>query len=413
VAGSVDEEQRTITTQLDAPSRPTKRTRTPEQRRRRRRIRIGVLLVIVAALALPGWSFAQAMSAPGNLTASDKAVEWLRDNGFGGVVNHAENWWYSSHPPKKGGVPSRRITAHGLPGHSSTSSRTVRPVVEVIHTPKPADVATPADHALPNEGVWLPVGPRHDGVPVMYETQVRPDAVHTSLLDGLVWMDPKLVRFELHPGLAEPGGHWVVPSQVPMQERLALVAAFNSGFKMRDARGGFFLDGWTQRPLVDGAASFVISKDGSATVGEWGRDVSMSSQTVAVRQNLRLIVDGGQPVAGLDDNANGAWGDTLGQRVLVWRSAVGVDAHGGIIYGYGNGLGALSLARLMQRAGCRRAMELDINSSWTTFNFYAAVQAGNAASVLGTKMLPNQSKSADRYLSPDARDFIAVFARPS
>ena len=37
---------------------------------------------------------------------------------------------------------------------------------------------------------------------------MRPDAVHTSLLDGLVWMDPKLVRFELHPGLTEPGGHW-------------------------------------------------------------------------------------------------------------------------------------------------------------------------------------------------------------
>ena len=33
------------------------------------------------------------------------------------------------------------------------------------------------------------------------------------------------------------------------------------------------------------------------------------------------------------------------------------------------------------------------------------------ASVLGTKMLPNQYKSADRYLTPDARDFVAVFER--
>jgi len=90
-----------------------------------------------------------------------------------------------------------------------------------------------------------------------------------------------------------------------------------------------------------------------------------------------------------------------------------VDAHGGLIFGYGNGLGALSLAELMQRAGCQQAMELDINSSWTTFNFYAPVEAGNPASVLGTRMLADQLKPGDRYLSPDARDFIAVFARQS
>jgi len=137
----------------------------------------------------------------------------------------------------------------------------------------------------------------------------------------------------------------------------------------------------------------------------------MGPQVEAVRQNLELIVDGGQLVPGLSDNLNGAWGQTLGQKVLVWRSAVCVDAHGGLIYGYGNGLGALSLATLMQRAGCQRAMELDINSSWTTFNFYGPVEPGNPASVLGTKMLADQTKPGDRYLAPDARDFIAVFER--
>ena len=118
----------------------------------------------------------------------------------------------------------------------------------------------------------------------------------------------------------------------------------------------------------------------------------MTADTVAVRQNLQLIVDGGQPVPGLDDNADGAWGQTLGNRVLVWRSAVCVDANGGIIYGYGDGLGAQSLAELMQRAGCQRAMELDINPSWTTFNFYGASTAGDPSSVLGTKLLPEQHK---------------------
>jgi hypothetical protein len=380
------------------------------RRRTRRRRRLVALAVVVAVLALPVRSFAVAMSAPGNMSPSEKFVEWLRDNGLNGLVNGVENWWYTSHPPKKGGVPSRRITAVTPPG-ASRLVRT-RPVPEGIpHTPRPVDIVSPAPHPLPNEGRWIAVGPRVDGVPVMYETQVRPDAIHTSLLDGLVWMDPKLLRFELHPGLEEPGGHWSTPPDIPIAARLGLVAAFNGGFRLHDSKGGFYLDGRTTGRLVNGAASFVISKDGWATVGAWGRDVHMTPQIAAVRQNLKLIVDGGRPVAGLDDNANGAWGDTLGERVLVWRSAVCVDRHGGIVYGYGNGLGALSLAELMQRAGCWRAMELDINPSWTTFNFYGAVEAGNPASVLGAKLLPNQDKPADRYLAPDSRDFIAVFER--
>jgi hypothetical protein len=34
----------------------------------------------------------------------------------------------------------------------------------------------------------------------------------------------------------------------------------------------------------------------------------MGPQVAAVRQNLDLIVDGGQAVSGLADNANGTWG---------------------------------------------------------------------------------------------------------
>jgi hypothetical protein len=385
----------------DAPSVPA-----PPTRRRRMKL---VALFIVALLVLPGWSFAVAMSAPGNLSPSEKAVEWLRDHGMGSVVNGVQHWWYSTHPPRKGGSPTHRIGVVSPPG--SWQARSVRTSTTVAHTRRPDDIVSPAAHPVPNEGRWLAVGPRIDGIPTMYETQVRPDAVHTSVLDGLVWMDPKLLRFALHPGLEEPGGTWSEPPDVPMAERLALVAAFNSGFPIRDARGGFFLDGKTQVPLVDGAASLVIERDGSATVGQWGRDIRMGDDVVAVRQNLRLIVDRGHVAPGLQSNAHDAWGHTVGQDVLVWRSALCVDVHGGLIYGYGNALSATSLAELMQRAGCTRAMELDVYPSATTFNFYGAVESDNPASVLGAKMLPNQDKPGDRYLTPDSRDFIAVFER--
>jgi hypothetical protein len=373
-------------------------------------VKLAAVVVVVALLILPGWSFAVAMSAPGNLSPSEKAVDWLRDHGLGGMVNGVQHWWYSTHPPPKGGTPTHPIAVASPPG--SWQARSVRTADAVAHTPRPDDIVSPAAHPVRNEGRWLAVGPRVDGIPTMYETQVRPDSVHTSVLDGLVWMDPKLLRFALHPGLEEPGGTWKQPPDVPMDERLALVAAFNGGFRMRDAKGGFYLDGTTAKPLVAGAASLVIDRNGSATVGQWGRDLHLTHDVVAVRQNLRLIVDGGHVVPGLAEDAADAWGgDTVGEDVLVWRSAACVDAHGGLIYGYGDALSATSLAKLMQRAGCQRAMELDVYPPATSFNFYGAVESDNPASVLGTKMLPNQDKPGDRYLTPDSRDFVAVFTR--
>ncbi len=385
-----------------------------------------VAAVVIVALLVPASGVVTAVLTPQNLSYSERAAEWMRDNNLGGVLNTIESWWLSRNAPKEGGEPRRAIGIE-LPDEETTT--TVKPKVIAPHLAKPANVPVPTGVTpLPDEGVWKPVGPIVGGAQSMYYTQVRPDSVHTSILDGLAWMDPLLVSFEVFPGTEEPGGRWDKPSQVPMDRRVSLVAAFNLGFRMQDAMGGFYLDGVTRKPLRDGAASFVVYKNGFATVGEWGRDFTMSPEIAAVRQNLDLIVDngGGPPttpgvstgaapgrlVDGLTDNADGKWGATFGNKILAWRSAVGVTADGAVVYGYGDGLGALALANLMLRAGCVRAMELDINTVWTTFNFYTATRFLDPTSVEGTKLLPESFKPANRYLSNDARDFAAVFARP-
>lgn len=384
------------------------------------------VIVIVALLILPTISFTNAMITTENLSFTERAAEWMRDNHLGGVLNQIESWWLSKNGPKEGGEPDRAIERLAVSDVGPTTT------VKVIapHLPTPPNVVVPEGVTpVANEGVWQPVGPVVGGAQSMYTTQVRPDSVHTSILDGLVWIDPKLVTFEVFPGSEEPGGRWTKPSQVPMDRRLSLIAAFNGGFRMDDAKGGFYLDGQTQRPLREGAASFVTYRDGTATVGQWGRDVVMTPEVTAVRQNLDLIIDngggppnpGGVPAAtatpgalvpGLVDNVDGKWGATFGNKVYAWRSAVGVTADGAIVYGYGDGLSSLSLANLMLRAGCVRAMQLDINTVWTTFNFYNATRFLDPASVQGTKLLPESFKGANRYLSPDARDFVAIFSRP-
>jgi len=409
------------------PERTGRRRPSWAHRRRGRRWPRVVAAGILIVLAVPMVSLARAEMASNNLTAGERAAEWARDNHLGGIVNKVENWWYSGHAPKQGGEPDRAIGTDAPPTATDPSPTSAGPTT--AHLPAPASVAVPDGVTpVPGEGQWQAVGPLVGGAPAVYTTQVRPDSVHTSLLAGLAWMDPQLLRFEFHPGTTEPGGKWAEPSQVPVNQRLDLVAAFNSAFRMQDARGGVYLDGTTKGHLRDGAASLVLYKDGSATVGQWGRDVTMTPDVAAVRQNLDLIIDNGggppnlagRPVAGaapgvsaagLDDNSNGAWGSTLGNKVLVWRSAVCVTGSGALVYGYGDGLGALSLAELMQRAGCVRAMELDINKSWTTFDLYGAEAFGDPSSVHGVKLLPEQQKGADRYLSSDARDFIAAFVR--
>ena len=98
----------------------------------------------------------------------------------------------------------------------------------------------------------------------------------------------------------------------------------------------------------------------------------------------------------------------MGNALYVWRSGMGVDAKGRIIYVASKGLTVKTLAALLQRAGAVRAMELDINYSWVTFNSF---HHNGDGTISGTKLLNNMKKSANRYLTPDARDYFAVIAR--
>ena len=100
------------------------------------------------------------------------------------------------------------------------------------------------------------------------------------------------------------------------------------------------------------------------------------------------------------------WGATVGNAVRVWRSGLGVDAKGNVIYAAANDQTVQSLAQVLIHAGAVRAMELDINSYWISFNTYAA-----PGGLEPSKLLAEVERPAERYLTPDDRDFFAVYAR--
>ena len=193
------------------------------------------------------------------------------------------------------------------------------------------------------------------------------------------------------------------PMDLPRADRGRLLASFNSGFKLSDSRGGLTLNGHTYATMRDGQATLVGYRNGRVNVIDWSKGPLASSSVAFARQNLPLIVNEGRPSPNLD---NGEWGATVGSAILVWRSGIGVDRRGNLIYAAGDDQTVRSLADTLVHAGAVRAMELDINSYWVSFITYRAPGAGDP-----TNLLPDMSRSAGRYLEPDDRDFFAVYAR--
>lgn len=378
-----------------------------------------MLVVLVPTLD----SFGRALTGPGNDALSIRSVEWLRDHHFKWAVADVENYWYSHHQPKKGGTVSAALQSQmagsrsgGTGGAAGREQRSAQrgSAATVQYLPAPAPVQPYVAHPLLGEGQWRPLGRPVNGVPAMYATYLRPDAVHTSVVAAVAWIDPKLVKAVQYAGALEPGGSgWAHQLPIDPSVRPELLAAFNSGFKMSDAQGGYYDSGRLARPMRNGAATLWITADGTLHVGEWGRDATLQTPgLVMARQNLDLIVDGGQPVPGLQDSNEARWGKTVNNPILVWRSGLGVTANGALVYAAGPGLSADTLAELLARAGAVRAMELDINTAWVDFFTYTPGPAGAPAGDLAVnRLLADMQPSTSDYLTASSRDCIALFAR--
>jgi Phosphodiester glycosidase len=261
--------------------------------------------------------------------------------------------------------------------------------------------------ALPDEGAWQTLVSLH-GQPAIRVAFLRPDPEHTGYLVGVVWLDQNLVKLVLHPGYQQPGGTgWSQPDEVPTSERSSLLATFNSGFRLQDADGGYWADGKTAAPLRQGAASMVFYKDGHVDIVKWGT-APPGPDVAAVRQNLVLLVDHGVVSPLVDDPTTAVWGTTFTTRFYVWRTALGIRADGSLVFVIGPALNVGTLARVIHAAGAVRAIELDINPSWTYFMTYTHPSRGVAVPHLLTK---DELSDPYRYLQPSSRDFVAVLAR--
>ena len=260
--------------------------------------------------------------------------------------------------------------------------------------------------ALPGEGQWRATFAHGGTRPPVLVTSFRPDPNYPRLVAGVAWIDHTRTTTWLYPGRQEPAVNLPSrgPMEVPDRMRSRLVATFNSGFKMKDSGGGVAVGGHTYAPMKQGLGTIIRYRDGHVDVIAWPGGPDVAANVQYARQNLPLIVNHGRPNPNLSDGPE--WGFTLGNAIRVWRSAVGIDRRGNLIYVAAPDQTVGSLAAIMIRARAVRAMELDINTYWTTFIHYRHPGAVGAANLLASMDRPS-----DRYLTPDDRDFFAVYLR--
>ena len=289
--------------------------------------------------------------------------------------------------------------------------------------PRPAALVPFAVDRGRGTGAWTPAGRAVGGGPAVYETTLIPPGGTQPA--GIAWMDTGLLSARLYSGSVSPGGgpyRYTAPV-LPAQAR-TLVAAFNGGFKMNDAHGGYYTEGRMIDSLRSGAASLVIYTDGTIDLGAWGSDVTMTSQVASVRQNLAPLVAAGVPRCAAQARTGGSgarhaplpragtgfpasstsgvrtgyrrrWGPDLRGRPGPWPRAVGPASLG--------------------RAGAVRGMELDINPAWPVF---AADDPAPGAPVCpieigGRKLLSSTTPGPATFFEASwARDFVTMLARP-
>ena len=261
-------------------------------------------------------------------------------------------------------------------------------------------------HPLRGEGVWKPTGPAVDGGPPVLVTTYRPQLDSPDIVAYVAWFDHTRTQLAYYPGGSEPPSAAVRgPMMVPYDQRSRLLATFNAGFTYTSGNDGSTDNGRVNEPLSDGNATLIGYRDGRVDIVKWSGGPNAGPDVAWARQSQAPIVWNGQLNPNLNDDPDSPqWGLTLGGVGTVWRTGVGIDRRGNLLFVVADNQTVTTLAKIFQHIGAVRAMEFDINPDWHTLITYS-----HRRGLDPTMVEPQPNRSPTRYLVPDNRDFFAVY----
>jgi hypothetical protein len=360
--------------------------------------------VLLLALSPALYSYSSTMLEPSSLPLGVRSVEWLRTHHGNWLVDEVEHIYYTWKAPHKGGPQLTSLPAVGIT-HSPTSVARRKMGQTAKATVWPPEITPVFAHPLPGEGVWARTGPLVDGRPPLLVTTFRTERAYPRIIAYVAWFDHTRTALAFYPGRYEPPSAPVRgPMSVPGGERWRLLATFNAGFTYIDGQNGSSIDQRTYEPLKDGLATLIGYQDGSLRIRTWTGGPDAGPRVAFARQSLPPIIENGKLNPALNDSSQ--WGATLGNAVRVWRTGVGIDRRGNLIYAAANDQTVVTLAEILRRAGAVQAMQFDINPEWPSLITYR-----HRHGLVPTKVVPNVMQPATRYLVPDDRDFFAVYRR--
>jgi hypothetical protein len=361
------------------------------------RLRVLVLVLLLLVLSPAIYSWTRMAMLPSSLPLGVRTVEWLRMHHLNWLVDETEHVYYTWRTPAKGGPQLKTLPTVGL--HAKPKARVKTKAVW------PQRIRPVFAHSIRGEGVWRSSGPPVAGGPPVLVTTFRTERDYPRIVAYVAWFDHRRTALAYYPGRYEPPSATLRgPMQIPFGQRWRLLATFNSGFIYSDGLNGDALDGHVNEPLKDGLATLLAYRDGEVNIVDWHGAANPGPGIAFARQSLPLIIDRGRLSPALNDSTQ--WGFTLGNAVRVWRTGVGIDRRGNLIYAAADYQTVTTLARILRRAGAVRAMELDINPEWPTLNTYR-----HRRGLIPTMVVPNYQQAPTRYLVPDDRDFFAVYRR--
>jgi phosphodiester glycosidase len=364
-----------------------------------------VLAAIVLVLLSPVvYSYTTWMLQPTSMSVGVRSVEWVKAQPGGRwFVDKTEHFYYGLHAPKKGGPQLKSLPALGLTPTTTATSVTAKGHSRTL--PWPRRIQTVFSHPLRGEGIWKPTGPPVEGGPPMLVTTFRTEIEYPRILAYVAWFDHTRTAVAFYPGRYEPPRAAVRgPMMVPYGQRWRLLATFNAGFTYNYGGNGSTENGRINEPLKPGLATLVGRRDGRITIERWRGGPNAGPDVAWTRQSLPPIVWNGKVNPNLDLSIK--WGRTLGNAVRVWRTGVGIDRRGNLLFVAADAQTVVSLAEIFQHIGATRAMQFDINPYW-----HALITYTHTDGLVPKLVEPQPNHTAFRYLVRDDRDFFAVYRR--
>jgi hypothetical protein len=244
--------------------------------------------------------------------------------------------------------------------------------------------------AAKSDGVWQPVvDPAQPAAPpLLFATLLHPDGKRSWSEVFTVAIDLSRVRLYAVAGTREPeattsaGRDAVRSGVIPAEHQALLLAAFNGGFMTRHGHHGMRVGGVTLVPPQSALCTVLGLRD-AVQIGSWksvraeAEGAEREGRFLFFRQAAPCMLENGELNPLLRDENVRNWGATIDGKVVIRRSAIGLNQARNVLYmAVSNDTTATAIAQAMQHAGATDVAQLDVNWSYPKFLVFPANAEG-------------------------------------